>query len=259
MKLEMRKGSFAYTQRNVFEDINLEVKDREFLCILGPNGCGKTTLLKCLAGMMKLKCGEVLLDGQKIAAMKRSQVAARIGYVPQEQETTFPFTVQQMVLVGRAPYLNIFSSPSPKDIDIAEEAMERVGISGLKQKRFTELSGGEKQLVLIARVLAQQPRILLLDEPTSHLDFKNQALILNLIKSLAQEGLAVIMTTHFPNHAFSYSTRATLMHKGVFLGQGAPERVLTEQNLRLAYDIDVKIYSVVDTENFETLRFCTPA
>ena len=191
--------------------------------------------------------------------MKRSEIASRLGYVPQDHSSTFPFTALQVVLVGRAPYLNVFSSPSSEDVAIAEEALERVGITKLKDKRFTELSGGERQLVLIARVLAQQPKALLLDEPTSHLDFRNQTLILRLISSLVQEGLAVIMTTHFPNHAFVYSSRVAIMKDGKFLAVGRPEEIITEENLKKVYGIDVRIFSVSDPASGNDVRFCIPA
>lgn len=203
--------------------------------------------------------GEVLLNGKNIATMKRWEVASKIGYVPQEQETIFPFTVQQVVLAGRTPYIHVFSSPSSKDVAIANEAMERVGIAGLKDKRFNELSGGEKQLVLLARVLAQQPKILLLDEPTAHLDFRNKTITLRFIQRLVKEGLSVIMTSHVPDDAFTYSDRVALMHNGQFIASGCPEEVLTEDNLKKAYDIAVKLYTVVDAASSKRIKLCIPA
>lgn len=259
MKLEVKDATFAYNTDNVFEGLDLSLGDNEFFCILGPNGCGKTTFLKCLSRMLELKEGEVLLDSRSIYTMKRNEIASRIGYVPQDHSSTFPFTVLQVVLVGRAPYLDVFSSPSSEDVAIAEDALDRVGITKLKDKRFTELSGGERQLVLIARVLAQQPKALLLDEPTSHLDFRNQTLILRLISSLAREGLTVVMTTHFPNHAFAYSSRVAMMKDGKFLAVGRPEEIITEKHLKEAYGIDVRIFSVVDSASGNDVRFCIPA
>ncbi|MGI6434694.1 MAG: ABC transporter ATP-binding protein [Syntrophomonadaceae bacterium] len=259
MKLEIRAGSFNYTKdRPVFENIDLVLEDNQFLCLLGQNGCGKTTLLKCLAGMMALSAGEVRINGKNLAFMNRRETALAIGYVPQDQETAFPFSVQQMVLVGRAPSLKFFSSPSDRDMAVAEEAMERVGILHLQNHRYTELSGGEKQLVLIARVLAQQPNILLLDEPTSHLDFKNQTIILRLIRDLVEEGRSVIMTTHYPNHAFTYPNRVALMHEGKFLVVGSPNEVLVESNLSQAYGIDICLYSASDRNRHKLVTFCAP-
>lgn len=259
MKLEIRGGSFSYTKdKPVFRNICLELEDQQFLCLLGQNGCGKTTLLKCLAGMVPISSGEVRINGKNFVSMTRREIALAIGYVPQDQETAFPFSVQQMVLVGRAPSLNFFSSPSAQDVAIAEEAMERVGIWDLKDQRYTELSGGERQLVLIARVLAQQPKILLLDEPTSHLDFKNQTIILRLIKDLVREGRAVIMTTHYPNHAFTYPNRVALMHDGRFLAIGSPGEVLLESNLSQAYGIKIRLHSSHDKDSGELVTFCVP-
>jgi|LSQX01.1.fsa_nt_gb iron complex transport system ATP-binding protein len=260
MMLEIREGSFSYSKNSpVFKNINMELKEKQFLCLLGQNGCGKTTLLKCLAGMLSLSSGEVRINGKNLASMTSREIALNIGYVPQEQETAFPFRVKEMVLVGRAPSIGFFSTPSAKDVAIAEEALERVGIGALKNKRYTELSGGERQLVLIARVLAQQPKILLLDEPTSHLDFKNQTIILRLIKELAQEGRAIIMTTHYPNHAFIYPNRVALMHEGSLLTLGNPDEVLVESNLSQAYGINVHLYSAYHPDSGHEIKFCAPA
>jgi len=259
MKLEVRGGSFSYTKGHpVFEDISLELEDQQFLCLLGQNGCGKTTLLKCLAGMMPLSSGKVIINGNHLDSMTRRETALAIGYVPQDQETAFPFTVQQMVLMGRAPSLNFLASPSSRDMTIAEEAMERVGILRLKDQRYTELSGGEKQLVLLGRILAQRPNIWLLDEPTSHLDFKNQTIILRLIRDLVNEGRSVIMTTHYPNHAFAYPTHVALMHDGKILSIGSPEDVLLESNLSQAYGIDICLYTARRKDSDKLVTFCAP-
>jgi len=259
MKLDVREATFAYNTRNIFERLSFSVTDDDVFCILGPNGCGKTTLLKCLAGIQKLKRGEILLDGRSTIYIKRDEIATLLGYIPQEHSSTFPFTVLQMVLMGRAPYLNAFSSPSQKDVLIAEEVIEKIGVSHLKDKRYTEISGGERQLVLMARILAQQPKTLLLDEPTSHLDFKNQTLILRMIRKLAEEGLSIIMTSHFPNHTFSFSSRVAIMNDGTFIAVGNPEEVITEENLRATYGIDVRIFSAIDPTSGDDIRFCIPA
>ena len=260
MKLEVKNATFSYnTTGNIFENLSFSVTDDDVFCILGPNGCGKTTLLKCLSGMEKLKQGEVLLDGKNILYMKRDKIATLLGYIPQEHSSTFPFTVLQIVLMGRAPYLNAFSSPSQKDILIAEEAIERVGIAHLKNNRYTRISGGERQLTLLARVLAQQPKILLLDEPTSHLDFKNQTLILKMIQKLAREGLSIIMASHFPNHAFLYSNRVAMMNDGKFIAIGNPDEAMTEKNLRATYGMDIRIFSLIDPTSGDNVRFCIPA
>lgn len=161
--------------------------------------------------------------------------------------------------MGRAPHLGLFSSPSKKDTKIAERALATVGISHLKNKRYTQISGGERQLTLIARTLAQEPEVILLDEPTSHLDFKNQTLMLRMINKLARQGLSIVMSSHLPNHALLHSSRVALMKDGKFLAVGSPDEVMTEGNLRTIYEIDVRILSAKDSVSGDEIRFCIPA
>jgi iron complex transport system ATP-binding protein len=260
MSLEVRNAGFSYgNHTNVFDNISFKAIEKDVLCILGPNGCGKTTLLKCVSGILKLQRGDVFLDNRSILSLKRNQVAEVMGYIPQEHTSGFAYTVLEVVVMGRTPHLSIFSSPSLKDYQIANECIEMVGVSHLKDKRYTEISGGERQLVLVARTLAQQPKMLLLDEPTSHLDFKNQNLILRLVRKLAKGGLSVIMTSHFPDHALAYSGQIALMNKGAFIAQGSPNEIVTEENLKQTYGIDVKIFAFRDPVSGEELRFCRAA
>jgi ABC-type cobalamin/Fe3+-siderophores transport system ATPase subunit len=257
--LRLSHATFAYAGgQEVLRDLSLTLHAGEVLCILGPNGCGKTTLLRCLCGMLNLTAGETLLNGRDLRKWSRAQIAALVGYIPQETTVPFPYTVRQIVVMGRAPYLGPFSAPSNRDLAIAEEALQRVGIAHLAEKRYTETSGGEQQLALIARVLAQQPRILLLDEPTSHLDFRNQAVVLDLISRLARQGLAVAMTSHSPNQALSYASRVALMNEGAFFKQGAPEDVVTEANLWATYRVEARIFTVDDPRSGRPVRFCMP-
>jgi iron complex transport system ATP-binding protein len=260
MGLEFRDVAFSYAPgENIFSGINLKSIDKDVLVILGPNGCGKTTLLKCAAGILKAQQGEILLDGEDISSCKRMDIAKKIGYVSQEHSQGFAYSVKEFVVMGRTPYLNIFSSPAEKDYNIASESISSVGISHLKDKRYTELSGGEKQLVLIARMLTQQPSVLLLDEPTSHLDLKNQTVVLRLVKKLAKSGLSVIMTSHFPNHAITFAGHTAIMHRGAFIAQGPSEEIINEANLKRAYGIDIRVYTLIDPVDGTKLRFCAPA
>jgi iron complex transport system ATP-binding protein len=257
MSVEVKNAAFAYREgKNIFSGINLRALENDILCILGPNGCGKTTLLKCMSGILKLNSGAIFLNGLSLNSLKRRQIASIMGYIPQEHSSGFAYSVLDIVLMGRAPHLSIFSTPSEKDYLIAEEAIEMVGGSHLKDKKYTEISGGERQLILIARTLAQQPKMLLLDEPTSHLDFRNQTLILKLVKKLAKGGLGVIMTSHFPDHALAYSGQIALMYNGNFVAQGNPGEVVNEANLERIYGIGVKIYNILDKETGEEVRFC---
>lgn len=260
MGLEFKEVVFAYPKgQNIFSGINLKSINGDVLVILGPNGCGKTTLLKCAAGLLKAREGEILLDGKDMSASKRNDIAKKIGYISQEHSQGFAYSVMELVVMGRTPYLGIFSSPAEKDVEIARDAMMSVGVLHLSDKRFTELSGGERQLVLIARMLAQQPKILLLDEPTSHLDLKNQTIVMRLVKKLAKSGLSVIMTSHFPNHAITFAGYTAIMHKGSFIAQGRSEEVINEEALKQAYGIDIRVYTLKDPTDGTELRFCAPA
>jgi len=257
MSMQIINGSFGYRKDKViFSDINLQTAEDGVLCILGRNGCGKTTMLKCLCGILKLNGGDILIDGKSIIGMQRHEIASVVGYIPQEHNIGFAYKVLDIVLMGRAPHLSMFSSPSGADYKIAEEAIATVGISHLSRSKYTEISGGERQLVLVARTLAQQPKVLLMDEPTSHLDFRNQTLILKLIGKLARSGLYVIMTSHFPDHALSYSGKIALMHDGQFLAQGKPADVVTEETLETVYGISVKIFTIQDPATGEEYRIC---
>jgi iron complex transport system ATP-binding protein len=255
--LRVEKAEFHYDDNceSGFKEVSFSLKPGQVLCILGPNGCGKTTLLKCLTGIFKLNKGNVWLDGEEIAHLDRSAVARKAGYVPQVHQPAFPFSVLDAVLVGRAPHLGFLESPGAKDIEIAEAAIEALGISNLKNRRYTELSGGERQLVIFARVMAQQPSLLLLDEPTSHLDFGNQIKVLRLVEELAATGLPIIMTTHFPDHAFLISSKVAIMKKGEFLAFGPPDEVITEANLEAIYGIKVR---VADVNGSVGRRICVP-
>ena len=242
----IENAEFSYDSDNSagFKDVNFCIKPGQVLSILGPNGCGKTTLLKCLAGIFKLKKGSIWLGDKEISRLERSGMARAVGYVPQLHQPAFPFSVLDAVLVGRAPHLGFLESPGKEDIEIAETAIEALGISALKKRPYTELSGGERQLVVFARVMAQQPSLLLLDEPTSHLDFGNQIRVLRLVEELASTGLPIIMTSHFPDHAFLISSKVAVMKKGAFLAFGPPEEVITEVNLESIYGIKVRVMEV---------------
>ncbi|WP_414469794.1 ABC transporter ATP-binding protein [Methanobacterium sp. ACI-7] len=245
--MQMIDGTFSYNNGdNIFEDINFEVEKGDVFCILGANGTGKTTLIKCLNGLIKLNSGEVLLEGKDIYSLNHSDRSKNIGYIPQMHNSTFPFTILDVVLMGRAPHLDIFSSPSKKDFKIAEDALKSLNIYHMKDKPYTEISGGEQQLVFIARVLTQKPSVLLLDEPTSHLDFGNQIRTLNIIEKLSKNGLSVVMSSHFPDHAFISATKVAIMKGTEFIDIGPPEEVITEENMEKAYGIKVKI---VDMEH----------
>jgi len=257
--LSLRDGTFRYGKRDIFSQLNLDLAAGELLCILGPNGCGKTTLLRCLNGALPLSGGRVCLDDRDVAAMPVDERARWMGFVFQEHAAPFPFPVLEVVRMGRTPHLGFLAAPSHKDTELAEEALAVVGLLRLRDQPYTQISGGERQLVLIARTLAQRPAVILLDEPTSHLDFRNQALVLRTIRTLAEQGLAVAMTSHLPDHALLYATTVAMMSEGHFLAVGPPDEVMTEERLRQTYGMDVRLLTVEDPASGKTRRFCVPA
>jgi ABC-type cobalamin/Fe3+-siderophores transport system ATPase subunit len=258
-RIRLERAAFSYGNQSIFRQLSLQLEQGQILCLLGPNGCGKTTLLRCVSGLAALQEGRVLVDGRDMASLGEVERAKIIGFVFQEHNVLFPYTVLDVVRMGRAPHLGLFAVPSKRDTLVAEEAIETVGIAGLHLKRYTEISGGERQLVLIARALAQEPSVLLLDEPTSHLDFGNQTLILETIKRLTrQRGLAVLMATHVPDHALFIATQVALMKGGGFLATGTPQEVVTEGNLKALYGIDVRIVAVRGADGVTTVHSAVP-
>lgn len=256
--VSLRGGGFSYGERSIFRGVDLDVMSGQVLCLLGANGCGKTTLLRCLSGSLSLNQGTVHLDGQLLSSLEPDQVARKIGFVFQEHRSPFPFSVLEVVRMGRAPHLRAFSSPSRRDTEIAERMLTRVGMLHLKSKPYTHISGGERQLVLIARTLAQEPEVIMLDEPTSHLDFRNQNLVLRIVNQLADNGMAVLMTSHMPDHALWYSDQVALMHDGHLITMGPPSEVMTESSLRETYDMNVQMPTIIDARTGEALRVVLP-
>ena len=242
-------ASFGYNSADVFTNISFSVGKGELFCLLGPNGSGKTTLLDCILGMLKLRQGKILIDGKESRSFPAGRIARHIAYVPQRHERTFPYRVLDIVTMGRAAYTGLFSGPSREDKRIAARALETVGIGHLRDRPYTQLSGGEGQLVMIARALAQQTLVIIMDEPTAHLDFRNDLLILETIGQLVREtGRTIIMATHFPNHAFYFKnngvpTTVALLHKKGFLATGDPDEVLTREQIREVYGVETCMVS----------------
>ena len=243
--LQVQNAAFAYQHdTSVFHNISFTLAQGEILSILGRNGIGKSTLIRCLLGLMPLHEGWVLLSGKDISRLNRMQMAALVGYVPQAGQVIFPFSVFEFVLMGRAPHISLFKTPSPSDIRITAKTLERIGISHLADKSIADISGGERQMVMIARAINQSPRLLILDEPTSQLDVANQLKVLSIIEKLSKEGVAVIMTTHFPDHGFLISQRIAIMGDGGFKAVGKAEEVITPGNLFDAYGIHIHVCRV---------------
>ena len=244
VRIQAENISFSYSadiSKSVFRDVSLTVKSGDVFCLLGPNGIGKSTLLKCLSNILHIQQGHILLNGRKISEFRLPDVAKNIGYVPQGLTSAFPFRIKDIVVMGRAPHLSILASPSSKDMDIALEAMRTVGILHLASRPCNSVSGGEWQLTLIARALVQQPQILLLDEPTSHLDLGNQMKIMQVIRDLTSEGMTLVMASHSPDHAFLVANAVAILNNGQISQIGTPDAVITEANLKIAYGVDVRV------------------
>ena len=253
----VRNVSFRYGQRTILHDLNLDVDRGEILSVLGPNGCGKTTLLRCIAGALAPSDGSIQVGGDEVGSLAPPARARRIGFLFQDHTPSFPFAVRDVVVMGRAPHLSFFGFPGSRDRTLADEALERVGMLGLADRPYTRMSGGERQLVLLARILVQDPDVILLDEPTAHLDLRNQVLTLRMVRSLAADGLTMIMTTHDPNHALWFSGRAALMKDGRFVAVGPARDVITQATLTSTYDVDVAVFSGPVHSGGDQLPVCT--
>ncbi len=248
MILSVKNGTFGYEGHKIlFEDVSFRLAKGEVFTILGPNGSGKTTLLKCITGMLKWRQGKTYLDSDELETLSKETKWKLISYAPQAHSVVFSYTVLEMVTLGRAPYIGLFSTPSKRDRDIAKKAIEDVGISHLARESCAKISGGEMQLVLIARALASEPCFLILDEPESHLDFKNQLLVLELVEKLAVEKkITCIINTHYPDHALRISHKTLMLAKGNRHIIGETEKVICESNIKKIFGIRGKIVSFMD-------------
>lgn len=241
MILKVKNVSFSYDSIEALKGISFEAEEGKILGIIGPNGSGKTTLLKCINKVLKPREGIVFLDDINLATLNQKEIAQKIGVVPQFS-SRFPFTVFDTVLMGRFPYLKRFSREKKEDFDIVEECLNLCGISHLAERLITEISGGEYQKVIIARALAQKPEVLLLDEPTLHLDINYQIEILELLKSLAKKkNLIVIMVSHDLNLAARFSDKILILKEGKIFKAGLPDEVLTPSVLKEVYGIEVEV------------------
>ena len=215
MNLTVQNGCFYYQKDTpIFQDIHFSVDSGEILAILGPNGAGKTTLLRCITGMLKWRSGQSLLDGQPIHAMPAKKLWRKMAYVPQARSAASAYTAFETVLLGRSSHLGVFASPGKEDLEKAREVMSLLGIEHLMEKRCSAISGGELQMVLIARALAAEPEVLILDEPESNLDFRNQLIVLDAMTKLAQNGMTCIFNTHYPAHALQRSDKSLILSRG---------------------------------------------
>ena len=240
--LEVRQVYFSYLNGLVLHNISLSVKAGEMVGLLGPNGSGKTTLIKLASGILKPTQGEIRLDGSSLSQLRRRFIARHIAVVPQQFYIPFAFTASEIVMLGRIPFLKLLADENETDRQLVDNALELVGIKELAQRHFDELSGGERQKVILAMALAQQPKLLLLDEPTVHLDIAHQIEILELVRGLNMEqGLTVIAAMHDLNLAALYFDRLILLKEGKVWADGAPSEVLTEAKIGEVFSASVRV------------------
>jgi iron complex transport system ATP-binding protein len=244
MKIAATGLAFGFPGRVVGRDLDLAVDAREIVCVLGPNGAGKTTLLRTLLGLLPPLAGSATLDGRELRSLTRSQIARAVAYVPQASGSPFDFTLGEVVAMGRLAHLGAFSPPGRADREAAHAALARLGIADLAERPVATVSGGERQLALIARALATGAEALVLDEPTANLDFANQSRVLDELSRLRQAGIAILLCTHDPDHAFRVADRALLLARGQVLAQGPAADVLIGENLTRLYGIGIQVAEV---------------
>ena len=254
---DLRCGYGKKKPVEIVHGVSFDVHVGEFVCIIGANGCGKTTTLKAIMGLLPQLGGSVEFDGENIAKMEERRRAKHFAYIPQAHTPPFPFTVADVVLMGRTPYVNLLARTTQRDRNVAMQALELLGITHLAHKDYTGLSGGQQQLVLIARALTQESDILIMDEPTAALDFGNQQLVLSRMHMLSRMGKAVIMVTHDPDHALFCADKVVVMDEGAVLQEGTPDDCITTETLRHIYNAEAYVMDV-EVPTGEIVRACVP-
>lgn len=241
---EINNLNFSYGEKDILNNISLKIVNGNIISILGPNGSGKTTLLKLLLGILSPNSGEILFNSQKITKINSKKFSKFVAYIPQIHENTFGYTVEDIVLMGRMPHKKFFSNFNAQDIKIASEALEILNIECLKNEIFSFLSGGQKQMVLIARAIAQKAKVFIMDEPVNGLDFGNQYRLLDKIKSLSGQGITFIKTSHYPDHVFYSSDEAIFIDKGKILAKGTPTDIINSKIIKKVYDVNSVITEI---------------
>lgn len=241
--LKVEGGCFKYakSQRQILKDICFELDEGQLLAILGPNGAGKTTLLRCIMGLLKWDAGRSLLEGRDVRRIPKRELWQTVAYVPQARQATAIYSTEEMILLGRSSRFGLLAQPEEKDLDVVRQVMERLHVSHLYGRKCSELSGGELQMVLIAKALAAEPRVLVLDEPESNLDFRNQLLVLDAISNLTAEGMTCVFNTHYPAHALQRADRALLLSRDGSFRFGPTAQVVTEAHIEQAFGVKAVI------------------
>lgn len=258
--VEVSGLSFAYPRNgHRLTDVSLAVHETEVCALLGPNGAGKTTLLRCLLGLLRPERGTIRVSGSDIAGLSARQLARMLAYLPQHTTTPFPLTALDIAVMGRTPHLGVTAAPSAADRRAAHDQLEYLGIGHLASRSFSLLSGGERQLTMLARALVQRAPVLVLDEPTTALDYGNEVRILHAVAELARDGHAVLMTTHQPAHALTHADRAVLMRDGAVVADGSPSEVVTSASLSDLYGVPIHVTEVPLPGGYDRrVRTCIP-
>ncbi|MEJ2500366.1 MAG: ABC transporter ATP-binding protein, partial [Campylobacterales bacterium] len=238
--IEVKNLSFSYPSHQVLKQMNFALYPGEVVSLLGPNGCGKSTLIRLMLGLLR-GSGDIRLAGRPLPDYSHKTIAQHIAYIPQYHNVPFNYTVREMVVMGRVAKLGFFSQPGKKDYAVADEALRTVGIEHLAKRPFGQLSGGQKQMVLLSRALAQEVSTFIMDEPVTGLDYGNQMRLLEMITRLSEQGYTFLKTTHYPDHALLVSSRVVVMHEGKMIGDGTPDAVITPKMLRDVYGVEAEI------------------
>lgn len=254
MTVEVKNLTFSYGKNKVLDHVSFTAMEGELLSVLGPNGVGKSTLFRCMLGLLTPDKGEIFVEGENVSLMRPGTLAQKIAYIPQSHDPVFHYSVFDMVLMGTTAQTGLFSSPKKEHKQLVGETLEKLGLSFLADRSYRTLSGGERQLVLIARAMAQKARVLLMDEPSASLDFGNRILVMNRVKELCKEGYCVIQTTHDPEQAYLYSHKILALHKGTILAHGRPRDIFNETLISSLYGVEVEVCDIKE----DTLRVCIP-
>jgi len=243
-KVEAISYTYPTGKKPVLNQASLTMEEGQILSILGPNGAGKTTLLNCMAGLIQPDRGTIRICGRDIAGLSAREIATLVGYAPQTHTPAFDYRVLDFVLLGRAPKVGMMGKPTKEDEELCMEMLERLQIGHLAQRSYLDISGGERQQVIIARTIAQEPKVILFDEPTAHLDYGNQHRVLRLIKKMADEGYSTVITTHNPDHALLLGDQAAIVDRSGHITAGPCETIITEETLRQVYDTDLRLLHI---------------
>lgn len=239
--IEAKCVRFSYGKNEILHGMDFAAQKGQLIAVLGPNGAGKSTLFRCLLGLYHSYQGSITIEGREVKNMQPREIAAKVAYIPQTHTPTFHYTVLEMVLMGTTHRVRGLQSPGTKEVAIAREALAQVGIADMENRSYGRLSGGEQQLVLIARALAQQTELLIMDEPTSSLDYGNQLRVMQRVRALARQGYTILLSSHNPQQALLFSDRILALHDGVICADGTPEKVITPELLETLYSIKTRL------------------